>query len=69
MLTGKLNHFLSTNIDYTAKTESSFRKGFELIVGVFYSQLFIASAPNHWCRIPELDPWYTDVPELLKSLR
>lgn len=33
------------------------------------SQLFIASTPNHWCRIPELDPWYTDVPELLKSLR
>lgn len=35
----------------------------------FCSQLFIASTPGHWCRIPELDPWYNDVPELLKSLR
>lgn len=35
----------------------------------FLSQLFIASTPNHWCRVPELEQWNADVPDLLKSLR
>lgn len=33
-----------------------------------YSQLFIASMPNHWCRIPELEPWRTLMPNLVKNL-
>lgn len=33
-----------------------------------YSQLFIASMPNHWCRIPELEQWSSRMPNLVKNL-
>ncbi|KAM8712403.1 hypothetical protein ACLKA7_012854 [Drosophila subpalustris] len=33
-----------------------------------YSQLFIAATPEHWCRIPELEPWTQDYIELVKNL-
>lgn len=33
-----------------------------------YSQLFIASMPNHWCRIPELEHWSSHMPNLMKNL-
>ncbi|XP_055858702.1 beta-alanine transporter [Episyrphus balteatus] len=33
-----------------------------------YSQLFIAAIPEHWCRIPELEPWTKDYGELVKNL-
>jgi hypothetical protein len=33
-----------------------------------YSQLFIASRPDHWCAVPELYKWYSEYPEILKNL-
>ncbi|KAH8416209.1 hypothetical protein KR222_011328 [Zaprionus bogoriensis] len=33
-----------------------------------YSQLFIAATPQHWCRIPELEPWTQDYQQLVKNL-
>lgn len=32
------------------------------------SQLFIAATPQHWCRIPELEPWTQDYLQLVKNL-
>jgi len=32
------------------------------------SQLFIAATPEHWCRIPELEPWAQDYSLLVKNL-
>lgn len=34
-----------------------------------YSQIFIAAKPEHWCRIPEFQPWISDYKEVLKNLR
>lgn len=34
-----------------------------------YSQLFVASTPNHWCRILELEPWIRQYPDIVKNLR
>lgn len=33
-----------------------------------YSQLFIASMPEHWCRVPELEQWTAFMPHVVKSL-
>lgn len=33
-----------------------------------YSQLFIASTPNHWCRVPELERWSALIPNVVKNL-
>lgn len=34
-----------------------------------YSQLFVASRQSHWCRVPELEPWVRDYPDIVKNLR
>lgn len=34
-----------------------------------YSQLFIASMPDHWCRVPELEKWTSFIPNIIKNLR
>lgn len=41
----------------------------EVIFEIIFSQLFIASRQNHWCRVPELEPWVQDYPELVKNIR
>ncbi|GAB0100615.1 Beta-alanine transporter [Sergentomyia squamirostris] len=33
-----------------------------------YSQLFIAARPLHWCRVPQLDAWVRDYPEVVRNL-
>ncbi|KAH8277856.1 hypothetical protein KR018_008709 [Drosophila ironensis] len=33
-----------------------------------YSQLFIAATPEHWCRVPELEPWSQDYVQLVRNL-
>ncbi|CAO1348904.1 unnamed protein product [Diamesa serratosioi] len=33
-----------------------------------YSQIFIAAKPEHWCHIPEFQPWLNDYKEILKNL-
>ncbi|EDV56244.1 carcinine transporter [Drosophila erecta] len=33
-----------------------------------YSQLFIAATPQHFCRVPELEPWTQDYVQLVKNL-
>lgn len=33
-----------------------------------YSQLFIASTPDHWCRVPELDQWIADNTDLVRQM-
>lgn len=32
------------------------------------SQLFISGRPEHWCRVPELEPWIHDLPNVVKNL-
>uniref|UniRef100_A0A1B0CUN0 Major facilitator superfamily (MFS) profile domain-containing protein n=2 Tax=Lutzomyia longipalpis TaxID=7200 RepID=A0A1B0CUN0_LUTLO len=32
-----------------------------------YSQLFIAARPGHWCRVPELDPWVLEYPDVVRN--
>lgn len=36
---------------------------------ISFSQLFIASTQPHWCRVPELEPWARDYPDIVKNLR
>jgi MFS transporter, OCT family, solute carrier family 22 (organic cation transporter), member 4/5 len=33
-----------------------------------YSQLFIAARPAHWCRVPQLEPYVHEFPDLVKNL-
>jgi len=37
-------------------------------LSILCSQLFIAATPDHWCRIPELEPWTQDYIQLVKNL-